>query len=310
MLRKRKTLVEWFQSKAMLQLFSLLVAIVAWAIVNSGQVVQQRRTIHLQYIQLPKDLVFQRSPLKEIKVDLTGSLYRIRSIPDEDLTYQIDLSNAKAGVVHVEMDVENLRLPLDVEASHLNPRAFNIHLEEVYMRPLPLKPVYIGAPKEGYQVGVVKLTPENISVTGPKSIISKLSQIEVEVPLMNRELSFSETVKPRLNFPGAEAVESVFVEVEIVPQKLRQEFSSVPVSLGTGRPKVRITPAKGKIILEGPEVEIRAIESNLKIMVPFDGLKRGRYRLRAQVPLSGKLKLISIEPESYLVEVLQEGVRK
>jgi YbbR domain-containing protein len=307
--RRRRTFAEWFKERALLQIFSLVIALAAWALVNSGQTISQRKTVHLQYVQVPASLVFQRNPLKEVKVDLTGSLYRLRSISDADLNYTVDLSSAKPGTSHIEMDIENLRLPLDVEASHISPRSFNIYLEEIYARSLPIKPLFIGKLKDGFQMGIVKVSPQAVSVSGPKSIVSKLAEVGVDVSLANRELSFSETIKPKLSFPGAEALENVTVEVEITPQKTRLEFPTIPVSTRTLQ-KVKITPMNGKVILEGPEAEIRGLESKLEIVISVEGLKRGRYRLRGNVLTPDKVKLISIEPESFLVEVLQEGGHK
>jgi YbbR domain-containing protein len=305
-----RTRTEWLKTKFLLQAVALVVALVAWLLVNSGQTVHQRRSVRLQYLNLPKDFVFQRTPLKEAKVDLTGSLYRLRAIPEEDFIYPIDLSNAKAGIVRVDLDLDNLRLPVDIEAAHINPRSFNVHLEEIYSQSVKIRPTFLGSPKEGFQLGTVKMKPEYISVSGPRSLVSKLNEVELEISLIGRELSFSETLKPRLSFINPENIEPVLVEVEITHQRSRQEFSSVSVVASSQNSKVKILPAKGKVVLEGADPELRAIEPTLQVRVPVEGLRRGRYRLRGQVALPQKVKLISIEPESFLVEVLQEGAHK
>lgn len=307
MLRSRR---EWLFSKAPLQILALLFAILAWVLVNSGQTVQQRRSIRLQYVQVPRDLIFQKNPIKEVKVDLTGSLYRLRGIPDDDLIYSVDLSAARPGMNRVELELDSLRLPFDIEATHLNPRSFNVYLEEMSGQSLKLKPMPLGRPKDGFQVGTIKVKPDVISVIGPKSVLSKLTELEVEVNLSNRELSFSETIKPRLSFPNAESLEPVLVEVEILPQTAKREYPFVSVTQGSEKGKVRITPNKAKVILEGGDSDLRVLESRLEVTVPVDGLKRGRYRLRGQVSLPPRVKLISVEPESFLVEVLQEGAQK
>jgi YbbR domain-containing protein len=296
-------------SRAPLQILALLFAIASWVVVNSGQSVHQKRAIHLQYAQLPKDLVFQRNPLKEVKVDLSGSIYRLRSLSDDDLIYSIDLSLARPGVNRIDLDLENLRLPLDIESNHLNPRSFNIYLEEVFSTSLRLKPAFVGKPKEGFQLGSVRFKPENLLVSGPKSIVSKLSDVEVEVNLNNREMSFSESVKPRVNIPGAEGIDPVMVEVEIVPQLSRLELQSV-VAVPSAQGKIRITPSRAKVVIEGASSDLRALESKLQISIPVTGLKRGRYRIRGQIFLPTNVKLVSIEPDNFLIEILQEGVMK
>ncbi len=308
-LRKRNAFVEWFETKALVQIFSVLVAFVAWMIVNSGQDIVQRRTLKLEYVQMPKGLVFQKTPLKEAKVDLSGSIYQVRSVRDEALVYPIDLSEAKPGVNRFDLEVENIRLPSDIEASHLNPRSFNIYLEEIYSKTLPIKVNLEGKPADGFQVGRVKVTPETLSVSGPRSILSKLTEIPVSLSVEQKTISFSENKEPKLGFPGAEVSEGIFVEVEIGLLKQRQEFPAVPVNSGKLGGRVHITPQTAKVVLEGAPSDMRMMESRMEIIVPVEGLKRGRYRIRGALNLNdnSKIKIVSMEPESFFVEVLQEG---
>ena len=296
---------RWFSSNFGLQLFAVILAIGAWFVVNSGRVVEENDSIKIEYVQLPKGLAFQRTPLKEFKISLKGSAYRIRSLKPEDLVYMVDLSSAHPGANRVDVDLQSLRLPLDIEANYSSIRTFYVHLEEVYMKEVPVRPVFLGNLPEGYVVSRFKTTPEILPVVGPRSIVSKIEYINLEVPLMGRESSFSTEVKPRLNYPDTSTSDSVLVEVEIGALTSTREFTKVPVVVQDGGGEVRITPSVATVNVEGIPKIVGSLEGRLKVAVSVDGLKKGRYRIRGRVDLPPEVRILSLEPTYFLVEVVK-----
>jgi len=298
---------EWFSSKTGLQILSVCLAFLAWLVVNSGQTIKETKTVEIQYVQLPKGLIFQRTPPREIKVEVAGPLSRIRALNKDNLFYVLDLSTMKPGANRVEIDVDMLKLPTEIDIFNITPRSFNIHIEEFFVRSLPVKLNIVGKPKEGYHVVSSKVSPELVSVTGPKSIISKLTEVPVEVTVSNRELSYFETVKPRLNFPDVEVLDSPMVELEISSIRTVKEFISVPVVAKSTKERVSISPPMAKVILEGAEKDLELIREKLQVTVAVEGLKRGRYRLRGDLvmnsSLNSSLKLVSLDPMFFLVEI-------
>ena len=306
-MKKKTSIADWFSSNVAFQILSVVLALLAWVFVNSGRTIEQKREGKIQYLQIPKGLVFHRTPLKEFKIDLTGSLYRLRSIKDEDLVYVVDMSNARAGANRVEIDTDNLRLPLDVEASHPNPKFFNVHLEEVFVRNLPIKPVYLGALREGYIVSAFRSSPESITLSGPRSVVSKIDYVELEIPVAGKDSSFSLQVKPKLNLPNSELTDSVLVEVDVSPIRSIREFANIPVMVaGAIDPdKVKVSPGMASISVEGSPEVANSLEGQLKVSIPVDSLKRGRYRIRGEVDLPPALRLVKMEPQTFIVEVLR-----
>jgi YbbR domain-containing protein len=306
-MKRKSTISDWFSSNAAFQVLAVLLALLAWVFVNSGRTIEQKREVRLQYLQVPKGLVFHRVPLKEFKVDLSGSLYRLRTIKDEDLVYVVDLSQARAGANRVEVDLDNMRLPLDVEAMHPNPKFFYVHLEEVYVRSLPIKPIYLGALREGFAVSEIRTSPESITLTGPRSVVSKLENVEIEIPVAGKDSSFSLQVKPKINLPNTEAVDSVLVEVDVSPIRSARELTNIPVVAegATEAGQVKISPTAATVSVEGNPGAANSLGGQLKVVIPVEGLKRGRYRMRGRVDLPPSLKLVKIEPQTFIVEVLR-----
>lgn len=292
-------MIQLTKSRYFLQVLALILAVATWFAVNSGKIVRESRQVKLQYVQIPKGLIFQRTPLRELKVELSGPLSRIRSMDPDSLVYVVDLSSSKEGSNRIEVDPEMLKLPLDVEVLNLSPRFFNLYLEELFTKSVPVRVNPLGQPKEGFQVKSLTVKPEELSVTGPRTVVSKLVEIPVDVSLFDKDASFFETLKPRLSFPDVEVLTSVTIEVEVASIKSTREFMAVPVVLKGG--KGVVSPPVARVVIESGTGDLDKLGA-LQIVVSVEGLKRGRYRLRGELPLSGTSKLVLMDPTQFLVE--------
>jgi YbbR domain-containing protein len=302
-MRKKNLIIDWLTSNLAYGLLSMFLAIMAWAFVNGGRQTEQKRIVRIQYLQPTRGLAFHRTPLKEFKVDLSGSLFRLRMIKDEDLVYAVDLSASGPGAQRVDIDVDSLRLPMDVEALHPSPRSFNIYLEDLSTITVPLKPVTLGAPKEGFVVGEIRLTPSMVNIAGPRSLVSKINQLEVEIPLGDRDANFTTALKPRVSLPDVEVQDTVVGDVEIRPIRVTREFANIPVIPDGHAQSARVTPSTARILIEGVSNSALNLEGKLKVVVSTEDLKRGRYLLRGQIDLPAGTRLLRMEPMTFLVEI-------
>ncbi len=305
MVKQIKNFFSWLSSRVGLQALSVLIALIAWVFVNAGQGHQDRRNLKLQFVQMPTGLAFQRMPIREVMIDLSGPLYKLRSLQDDDLVYLVDLSTARTGVNRFEIDPHSLRLPSDIQASRPSPKVFQVILEEMIGKEVPLKPVFLGSLRPGLMVSGVNMNPSSVAVSGPRSMVSKLSEMEVVIPLNGKTSSFSLTVEPKVNFPEIELNQKVTVVVDISGVKETKEFKDVPVALVDTRKDIFFKPMTGIVMVEGPPGELQRLSKSIKIRLETRGLKRGRYLIRAQVDLPQNTRLISVEPRNFMVEVTQ-----
>lgn len=305
MIARTKNTLRWFFSKVGLQVLSVGIALAAWFVVNSGQRVTVERKLQINYSSIPNGLSFQRSPLKEATIELTGSLYRLRSIQDSDLVYPVDVSNARPGPLRIEIEPERLKLPLDIVSAHPSPRAFLVHFEEVFVREVPLREVLVGQPQEGFAVSRVTFHPPLVSVTGPRSLVSKIDHVDVDVVVADKSESFAFETKPKMPIPETTVSSTIMVEVEVGPLRGTREFSRLPVVAVGATTSVTIEPMEAQILVEGPRKVLDAMKAGLRVQVSVKGLSRGRYRIRGQVELPEDINLVSLEPREFVVMVNQ-----
>lgn len=303
-MKKRQSFRDYFKGRMLLQFFSLLIAMGLWVFVNSGQRVDEKRPVKIQYTRMPANLTFERTPLKEVAIGLSGPLYRLRGLQDDDLTYLVDLSNARPGSNRVELTLDALRLPLDLEATFPNPRVFFVYLEELAVRELPIKPAFVGQLDGGLSVGRVNMNPQVVTVSGPRSVLSKLEFIPFEISLEGRTSTFTVNGKPKTAAPSIEIRETVYAEVEISTVRLTKEYENVPV-VSKGRQEVSIHPPIATILVEGAERDVQGLSWQPQVVVETKDLKKGRYLLRGRVEGPSSIKVLEVKPQNFLVEVLQ-----
>lgn len=84
----------------------------------------------------------------------------------------------------------NTQIPIEVivngfegeyKEAYTVPRNLQVRLEEEQTKKFPIVPATTGTVRDGYALGEIKAVPENISIRGPVSVISKISRVEAAV---------------------------------------------------------------------------------------------------------------------------------
>ncbi len=294
---------SWLSSRWILLLISFVLAVVTWAIVNSSQTVKESRRVRLQYVQLSPNLVFHRVPLSDLRIEVFGPLREIRALKPEDLFYVVDLSGVGPGIKRIEVDPELIKRPFDVEIFNIAPRSFNVQLEEKVSRSFPVRVSFVGRPADGQSMTRYTIKPERLEVRGPVSTLNRMKDLVVDIPLNNRRSSFVETLRPNIQDTDIDLSGSVVVQVEISSAEMTKQFDAVPVVVRGVSRKATATPTEARVLVSGAESDLLSLESRVQVVLSAQGLSRGRYRLRGEVDLPSGLKLLSIEPSTFLVEL-------
>jgi len=299
-----RTFIDWIQNKGRLQIFSVILALIAWFAVHSGQTIRQRTEFPIQYINLPVQLSFAKEPPSRIQVTLTGTLHRLRGLDTKEIPYVVDLSSYEAGRFFIDIDSSNLRLPFDVRPISVTPRRIEVSFEEMMKKELPVRVVVDGVLKPGYVLTSIETTPDPIQVQGPKSMVEGLKEVELRLNVEGRSESFSTSLPIDWSGSRIHSVETVLVEAKISKTNVEQRFEKVEVVAEGGEDKkVTINPSFASLVIRGPESALPDASEKLKIMVSVLGLEKGRYRLRGSLNLSPDVSIVSMNPESFIVEV-------
>ncbi|MCI5696923.1 MAG: CdaR family protein [Treponema sp.] len=168
----------------------------------------------------------------------------IRSEPDNisalnsgDIQAVLDLSYyTKEGQYDVPISASlasgvNLAAPVELT---VNPEKIHVKLEERTRKAVPVEvPVY-GNPLHGYELKDIKISPQHVIISGPKSLVANINQVSTfEVNLSEKNEDFREIRKVRSINRHIELVSSDNVEVNVsfTTSLVTKTFNNVQVYL-------------------------------------------------------------------------------
>lgn len=295
-----------------LKILALASAVVLWFFVvgienNSYRFPEQ---IDVHAINVPSDM--------SVSNDLGKGAVRIRADQDilKNLTKAnfdlvVDLKNAQEG----EQDLPLLGTTKNDKVTILKVEPSTVHvvLEPVTQKDIKVKTVVTGAAAKGYSVSNVQVTPQTVSVSGGKSLLSKLTSIDAEIKLDGTEsANFKQNVI--LKLPQAASSQSsmvlapdqVMVEVTIV-QELQQKTVPVKpnflgsIDLVVMSKKIVITPET--VTIQGKEDVLKDITSIATEPVSYDVLKSSTEPVKAKLVLPKGVSIPDSQPNAVSISL-------
>ena len=290
--RLQSGLRRFFLENVLLKLLSLGCAVGAWAWVQSAQVVQQRVRVRVNY-DWPADLVRVEEAPKQLVVTVEGPQGLVRTLNPRRLLMRVDLSDGTEGVNAIDFTSRPiLNLPQDLLVVQISPPEADVVLEPPMEKVVAIKPTVIGEPARGWTRKSVSFEPETVTITGPKSLVQRLSQVPtdvvdtsgiqadttVAVPLM-----LGDVIRSAWQLP-------VSVTIDVEPLLAQRTFTAVALSPPPGW---RAEPETVQVVLEGPVVELQelssaqlALQATLPADAPPDQVRTLRYDARSGAGLT------------------------
>ena len=158
-----------------LRFFSLLVAIMAWAVISFGQrerFTEQRLEVPLQWVGTPSNLIMLEAP-DNVEVVLSGPESRMETVNRFLITLQVDLGDAVKGPQPVRLTPEAVNRPQGIEVVAIEPSTISIEVR-------PVRAVLSGEPAAGAVVTGTRVSPSTVAVRGPESILSAIQELTTE----------------------------------------------------------------------------------------------------------------------------------
>jgi YbbR domain-containing protein len=211
------------------------------------------------------DLIITNTVPDNIKLTLRGDGKTIADISENDIKTFIDLSPYKAKGsyrVPVKMIKSGGALNADTLEISVEPIDVMIQFDNTAEKNINVSPVISGSPAAGYDLASEKVTPEQLKVEGPASLISRINTIVTEsFDISDRYEDFSvllNVVSPGRLFTihGGDTVEYSAV---IRPAYIEKEFSPVTLTVLNLNKNftAKITPETGSVTLRGQYSDIK-----------------------------------------------------
>jgi diadenylate cyclase len=206
-------------------LVSLLFIAGVWLSFTHGQDTLITLEIPVEYMRRDSGLEIMRTSANAVRLELSGALTLLRSVRPEHVKVQVDLSKAGTGPNPFTITPKEVSLPPGVSLRSVNPPVVEVTLDVVIRKDLPVQVDWAGKMRQDLMLTQVKVSPERVSVVGPKKILDTVATLYTEkVFVDNLERSGTLTAEILLSpaplklTPGdRDSVTIEFVVMERVP---------------------------------------------------------------------------------------------
>jgi YbbR domain-containing protein len=133
----------------------------------------------------------------------------------------LDLSDARPGLNSYPINERDIPLPPEVDVVSVDPPAITLKLERQETRPVTVRPTIEGVPAQGFVLGEVNVTPPQLTVQGPESLLLSLEFVgTTPISVEGAAGPIETTVEPDLPDPLLRVlgVAQILVTVDIVPE--------------------------------------------------------------------------------------------
>jgi YbbR domain-containing protein len=163
-------------------LLAFLLSVAVWvsAVVASdpNQEAEYPRSIQLEVVGLSEDLRILGNLPESVTISIRApqSLWiNLQNNPDL-ISASIDLSDLDPGEWQVPVEVEFEIFP--VELISVEPETVSVTLEREISVQFPVQIIEVGELALGYEIQGTSLSPEIVTVTGPESLVSQVSEVQ------------------------------------------------------------------------------------------------------------------------------------
>ena len=176
-----------------LKIIAFVFAAFLWLIVmNVDDPVDRKTYSNIPVIFANDDIISQEGNVyqvldeQNVSVVVSAKASVLKDIHSDDIVATADIKemDTDTGLVPIQVTINNLTAGDDYLSAETVPRNIQIQVEKTGKKMLSLTVRKNGDPRDGYIVGEMTVNPEQITITGPESIIE---QVETAVAWIDTE---------------------------------------------------------------------------------------------------------------------------
>jgi len=290
-----RVLVNW-----PLKLLAVSLAFAIWVFVSGEKSIPRDFDVPLD-MRLPEHLALLEAPQPTVSVRLRGPESLIHRVSPVGMELGVDLTNLAAGDQEVQLAKTDLTgIPRGVDVDYIDPPSVRVQLDERGRLKFPIDVAFLGQPPQGYAFYGARVTPEELTLEGPKSQLSLVKMLPTQpVRLDQRTEPFTATVTAVPGHASLHVVETspvrVKIDVDVAP--VERTFTGVPVEAIGQSYQTSVTPSNTAVTLSGPPALLERLRSR-QLRLVVDVSKLTPFDQPRQIPVQLDLVDVPVEEMS------------
>lgn len=180
---------EFIRKDILRKLIALFFAILVWISV-SNQLGKQTRISNVEpNIAIPVNLVNIDEKKPNFTLTISASEKRLSLLSPTDFKVNLKVHESD---FHPEEPYKFIVTPEDIEAPYgvrvlaVEPKSILVNIDRTETKPLKVKAKFSGTPPTGFTVGKVILEPDEVKITGPKSLVSGIKTLQTSPIVLDK----------------------------------------------------------------------------------------------------------------------------
>lgn len=217
-----KKLMKRLTNNLGLKLLSILFSIVLWLVVVNIADPDGIKTFSVPVNIVNKDVIEEMGKVPDVVGDtdiavfyITGPRSYVEDMDADDFNVTADLSQVdlteedEKKLVRIEVTPKKYEKYITVHQKTVN---MQVTLEELAEKNFVISPVTKGSPADGCAIGEVEVTPNLLAVSGPESIVSRISKVTATINVSGISSDVTDNVVPVLYDEDGNVISSDLLE--------------------------------------------------------------------------------------------------
>lgn len=285
----------WSRESILRLVLSFVLAVALWLYVTSKQDPTQAwdfpQPLSLATENVPSGYIVSNN-LPPVRLHVRADTRVVSVTPSSFYTF-IDLTKLRPGVHDVKV---NVVADPGISVLTVTPSQVKVRIEQIQYRHVPVHWHVLTPPPAGYRTGVVRADPNTVTVSGPESVVSQVTQTLLYVDLSGARSSVEGTYKLSAEDSQGRLVKGhlsldparVNIKVEVAPLI---SYKTLPVLVSLrGQPKAGfgvsgLTVQPAEITASGSPSTLDRVSKLWTYPVTIPGYASGSFSTRAQIQL-------------------------
>ena len=264
--------------------------------------------IDVEIRNIPSGLAILESDGLETLVNIKVFKDKYIALPEKIVAF-IDLTNAKVGKNNYDIELDfdmnkNTRLTTSIK-----PRKINLTLEETLSKNVNIIPDIIGKTNENAQLSGISINPKTVTIYGPQSLVSKISNISIsQINISNINSNY--TMSKYLILPKyiTANINTAKVNILFTENIVSNTYTNINININNLQSQFRVEIDGGYkieyVVLEGIENTITNIKyTNIKAYLDLSNINEaGTYNeVPIKLSIPENVNVVKMNPSSLTI---------
>ena len=194
-------MLRWLVTNLRTFFLAFVLALIVWVTAvtaaNPDATQTYPKPIQIEFIGQDPGLVMTGTVTRQVQVTLRApqTIWQTLLSGEVPIHAIVDLTGLKAGIRTVDVQVQIATQPVRIIS--FNPQKFDLNLEQLVTKTLPVELGLLGQPAIGYKTGDVFLDPANIAISGPESFVAQVKHIRASLDVTDTRQNIETTLPVR-----------------------------------------------------------------------------------------------------------------